>query len=155
MNRFGPGTEECRIGRSRRRLNLEQTTADPIVGELSLAEATVRLQDGMTRIKELAEVLERPSTALALMSPDETRWFLVLDHDELAGEASRLHLPSATTGVATADFSVAAAAVPDSQLVEPIELDPLTVMDDRDFLEEIEQQQNLPDYVRTMLADLY
>jgi 5-methylthioadenosine/S-adenosylhomocysteine deaminase len=42
-----------------------------------------------------------------------------------------------------------------SQLLVPIALDPLTVADDRNFLEEIAAQPNVPEAVRSRLAALY
>jgi len=42
-----------------------------------------------------------------------------------------------------------------SSILQPIELDPLTVADDQDFLEDIKNQQNVPEAIRTGLAKLY
>jgi 5-methylthioadenosine/S-adenosylhomocysteine deaminase len=50
---------------------------------------------------------------------------------------------------------VSRAAAPLSTLLEPIQLDPLTVADDRNFLEEIENRQNVPEAVGRGLAKLY
>jgi hypothetical protein len=49
----------------------------------------------------------------------------------------------------------ARAAAPLSTLLRPIELDPLTVADDANFLAHIAEQPNLPEVVRTGLAKLY
>jgi cytosine/adenosine deaminase-related metal-dependent hydrolase len=57
MAPFGPGSERLRVGRADRVLNLTQETGDPIVGTLSLHEARTRLQDGLTRLAELARAL--------------------------------------------------------------------------------------------------
>lgn len=48
-----------------------------------------------------------------------------------------------------------ATAVPLSQLLQPIALDPLTVADDANFLSEIATQPNMPEPIRTGLAKLY
>jgi hypothetical protein len=37
----------------------------------------------------------------------------------------------------------------------PIELDPLTVANDKDFFDRIKQQQNLPAYIKSKLEQLY
>jgi len=49
----------------------------------------------------------------------------------------------------------AAAAVPLSELLEPLALDPLTVVDDRNFLDRVGQQTNLPDFIKEGLPELY
>ena len=46
----------------------------------------------------------------------------------------------------------AVTAVPLSTALKPLELDPLTVADDRDFLDAVELQRNLPPAVRTGLS---
>jgi 5-methylthioadenosine/S-adenosylhomocysteine deaminase len=46
-------------------------------------------------------------------------------------------------------------AVPLSQQLKPIALDPLTVADDSNFLTEIANQPNVPEPIRTRLAQLY
>ena len=48
-----------------------------------------------------------------------------------------------------------AASVPLSQVLEPLELDALTVADDKTFLDRLMQQRNLPDYVKQGLLTLY
>jgi hypothetical protein len=47
------------------------------------------------------------------------------------------------------------AGPPLSEILEPLELDPLTVADDRDFLDLIDEEPNLPAYVAPGLRDLY
>ena len=49
----------------------------------------------------------------------------------------------------------AARAVPLSQLVTPMTLDPLTVADDSDFLDRVAAQTVLPAYVRENLKEMY
>ena len=52
-------------------------------------------------------------------------------------------------------MSSRAVAVPLSQLLQPIALDPLTVADDTNFLKEIANQPNVLESIRTGLAELY
>ncbi len=47
------------------------------------------------------------------------------------------------------------AAEPLSEIVGPLELDPLTVADDDSFLKQIAQEKNLPDAVKQGLKELY
>ena len=157
METFGVGTEPWTVGRAQRILNLEHETGDPIVGALTLRQATDRLQEGLCKLPELARALEDPVAAMLNMGTDtgETRWFLVLDHTELVGETQRPHLPLGVAGEPTGLLTEAAAAVPLSQLLEPLELDPLTVVDNRSFLDRVGQQANLPDFVKEGLPELY
>lgn len=157
MERFGVGTETWSVGRAERVLNLEHETGDPIVGALSLADAYDHLQEGLRKLPELARDLEDPVAAFLNMGggSDETRWFLALDHTELEGETQRPHLPMSTTGELTGLLAEAAAAVPLSQLLEPMELDPLTVVDDSRFRAQLEEQVNLPDFVKEGLLALH
>jgi cytosine/adenosine deaminase-related metal-dependent hydrolase len=157
---FGPGTEEWPVGSSRRTLNLAQASADPVVGELTLQAAQERLRDGLQRLAELARVLEDPATALSLVTAaaDESGgpvWFLELDHHEPPGSAQRPHLPLAETGELTGLLAPVLGATPLSELLEPIELDPLTVVDDDRFFARLAHQPNLPDYIRSELPPMY
>jgi 5-methylthioadenosine/S-adenosylhomocysteine deaminase len=158
MTLFGAGTESWKVGGKVRALNLAQQTADPVVGALKLAEARDRLKDGMQRLPELARNLENPPLGALRLEPAAPQWFLVLDHDEPAGVALRPHLPfgAARTQTATMPLVTAeAVAAPLSEILEPLELDPLTVADDAAFLDGITQELNLPLFVVGGLADLY
>jgi 5-methylthioadenosine/S-adenosylhomocysteine deaminase len=41
------------------------------------------------------------------------------------------------------------------QVLGPLELDPLTVADDRDFADRLARQRNLPDYLKEGLPSLF
>ena len=158
MGRLGPTSERWSVGGSPRALNLQQPQADPAVGEVSLAEARDTLRDALGRLPELAKELEKQPVTSVLMAAAtaEPLFFLVLDHDDPPGVALRPHLPD-PNGVPTAmvPVDVAAAAVPLSSIVEPMELDPPTVTDDEGFLELIKRERNLPDFIRKGLPELY
>lgn len=155
---FDRPLESRTVGAARRRFYLHHPTGDPIVGALSLADAEDRLRDAMGRLPQLALDLEHPSASLAsaLLSSAEPHWMLVLEHEEPAGIAQRPHLPG-PDGLPTARLTVdlAAAAKPLSELLEPLELDALTVSDDDGFLEAIAGQRNLPQDVARGLPGLY
>jgi hypothetical protein len=51
--------------------------------------------------------------------------------------------------------SVRAASAPLSTILKPIELDPLTVADDPNFLSDIANQPNVPEPIRAGLANLF
>lgn len=156
LKHFGAGTETWRVGRSARVLNLAQAEADPVVGNLTLGAAQARLQDGLGRLKELAEQLEHPKPGV-LGEEVTPPWSLVLDEQEGEGTALRPHLPFGPLGTLTAQMPALGvlAATPLSELVEPLELDPLTVADDANFLKRLKAQPNLPDEVKNGLSKVF
>ncbi len=151
MKHFGAGTEKWKVGGSTRVLNLAQETADPVVGELTLKEARDRLEDGLQRLKELAIKLEHPTPGVLAPEPEFT---LLLEHDDESLGTERPHLPFGGTLTAQMPLGVLAAE-PLSEIVGPLELDPLTVADDDSFLKQIAQEKNLPDAVKQGLKELY
>jgi cytosine/adenosine deaminase-related metal-dependent hydrolase len=156
----GEGLEEVRVGGRDRVLNLRQRTADPAVGRLSLGEARERLTDALRNLKQLAERAERAGTPLHAMlataDEDEVRWGLALDELEPTGVElrPRVPLPGQTTPTGPS-LITAAPAKPLSEVVRPLKLDHLTVADDSGWLEAIEQEGNLPDWLAPGLRELY
>lgn len=160
MQPFGPGTEEWQLGSSRRILNLAQETADPLVGALTLTAAQDRLRDGLQRLSELAQVLENPAMAMSLVTAAADAaggpvWFLELDHDEPPGFSQRPHLPLAESGELTGLLEPVMGTTPLSELLHPMELDPLTVLGDDQFFARLARQPNIPDYIRAELPPAY
>lgn len=158
MNKFDFKNETIRIGSSTRVLNLTQETSDPVVSKITLAEARDRLADGLHRLPKLAKDLEKPRQqprdfGLRIAQP---QWFLVLDHQEPAGIALRPHLPG-PDGRATARGPAfdAAFAKSLSTLLEPLDLDALTVANDESFFDRLKSQPNLPDYIKKKLPTLF
>jgi hypothetical protein len=167
--------EQRKIGGVERVLDLTEAAADPLIGALTLGEASDRLATGLRDLPELAKRLENPITASAAMgAADPTSpgmWFLELDHDELTGTRDRpalggLGSDGAGVGadgdlgpVPTVDglfpFAFAAAAEPLSEILGPIDLDPLTVADDERFFERLAAVPHLPDHVARGLPRLY
>jgi hypothetical protein len=159
MGRLGAAGEGIRVGGRSRTVFLRQATADPVVAAIPLGEARNTLQDAFRRLPELARKLEQPPPAaprLALGRPAAPVWLLALDEIEDTGVDLRPRLPlpgrSAPTGASRA---VTRAAAPLSTILEPMDLDPLTVADDGKFLQRIAGQKNLPAFLRTDLATLY
>ncbi|MBN1660524.1 MAG: amidohydrolase family protein [Anaerolineae bacterium] len=64
----GEGTETIDVGGAARVLNLDDECADPLVRGLTLAAARDLLLDGLSRLPELARVLEEGTSALALLA---------------------------------------------------------------------------------------
>ncbi|MGZ4358602.1 MAG: amidohydrolase family protein [Gaiellaceae bacterium] len=136
--------ESATIGGRSRLLDLRQQTADPDVGKLTLQAAAALLADGLKRLPELAKDLAARPALAAPGGPEGV--FLVLDHEETAGEDMRPHLPD-RDGRPTAEPTLAAAATPLPDLLVPLELDPLTVADDHDFVDTLARERNLPEGV--------
>jgi 5-methylthioadenosine/S-adenosylhomocysteine deaminase len=127
---------------------LEQASGDPVVGKVTLTEATDLLADGLKRLPELAkDMVEHPT-----LDPDAT--FLVLDHEDDEGVDQRPHLPG-PNGQPTAEVYSADRATPLPDLLEPLTLDPLTVADDDRFVETLAKEQNLPKEVADHVPDLF
>jgi 5-methylthioadenosine/S-adenosylhomocysteine deaminase len=130
-----------------RLLFLTQATGDPVVGKVTLKEATDLLTDGLHRLPELAKEMDKQK-----VSPDDT--FLVLDHEEEDGADLRPHLPG-PDGELTGMLDGFAAATPLSDLLVPLTLDPLTVFDDAHFVETLAAEKNLPKEVADHVPDLF
>jgi hypothetical protein len=80
------------------------------------------------------------------------RWFLELDHERLDGTSVRLRAP---LGAGEAPAAVAMRAAADDTPLIPLELDPLTVVDDRRFAARLAVQPNLPERLKRELPRLY
>jgi hypothetical protein len=153
---LGAAGEEVEVGGRKRMLHLAQVTADPVVLGLTLAQARDRLRDALAHLKELSREQEQHPVALAAAAPDggPLRWALALDELRPTGVELRPRLPwrRRRTGPTLAPPTL---GPPLSEVLGPLELDPLTVADDRDFLDRIAAQRNLPPYLAPGLKALY
>jgi 5-methylthioadenosine/S-adenosylhomocysteine deaminase len=163
MQRLGAAGETVRVGGLERKVFLRQETADPTVAALTLKTATEMLQKALQQLPELAAEFEappaRPRTRLSAIvrgMPMAQEWTLALDELDDSGVDLRPRLPMRGERELTgAVRGLERAAAPISQVVEPLTLDPLTVVDDPAFLKSIGTQMNLPDYMKTGLKGLY
>jgi hypothetical protein len=121
------------VGGSDRSLFLIQPTGDEVVGGITLAEAARTLQDGLGRLPELALALEQRG----LPRGDE----LVLELDQNWEDE--------------VFDSLARGLPPLSQVLTPLVLDPLLVVDDDHFLPSLATQKNLPKAMRAELPLRY
>jgi 5-methylthioadenosine/S-adenosylhomocysteine deaminase len=139
MAKFPVDAEAVSIGGSVRSLHLAQPTGDPIVGALTLAEARDRLVDGLNRLPELARALEVGALPKGLPHDGE-QWVLELEQNQpsrIGGAKDPKKLP------------------PLSQVLTPLELDPVAVAEDDRFLERVAAQRNLSDDLKKDLAAFY
>ena len=144
------------------RLFLKQETVDPDVAVVSLRTATTTLRDALRDIAKLAKKAEAQKPITKRRALDTARrpvWSLVLDEIQDRGDDIRPRLPFRGprdfTGPASDTRGVASASLPLSTILKPINLDPLTVADDNNFLDEIEQQPNVPPSIKNGLRALY
>ena len=137
------------VGGRARLLYLVQPSSDPVVGGLTLAEATDLLSDGMKHLPDLAkDLVARPE-----LDPDAL--LLVLDHDEPDGTDQRPHLPDRNGDLTAMPNESADRATPLADLLVPLTLDPLTVSDDSGFVEALAKEANLPKEVAAHVTDLF
>ncbi len=160
MTRLGAEGERISIGGRQRMLFLKQESADEVVAGISLAQSKRTLVDALHRLPELAGDLENSRTGPARAMADRLSrsgppvWFLALDELEQTGSELRPRLPG-VNGRESGPQVGTARAVPLSQLVTPTKLDPLTVADDSEFLDRVEAQTVLPEFVRRNLKGMY
>lgn len=157
MSRLGATGENIQVGGTRREAFLDQRTQDPSVSVVTLTQAKKSLSDALARLPELAKELEKPKPAPRAMfgAPAPVVWELALDelYDTGLDLRPRLSLIGATapTGPTRA---LIRAAEPLSAILSPLTLDPLTAVDDQDFLPLLESQINLPREVKDQLRSL-
>ncbi len=151
------GLEDWTVGRQQRRLDLRGADMDPLTAGLTLRTAATRLKKGLKTLKSLATTLENPRAgASGLRAGAAPHWFLELDHQEPAGLSIRPRFdnqPDAPVKVST--MLTGASAIPLSQLLGPLKLDPLGVVDDASFVKRLLAQANIPKPIRTTLRTLY
>ena len=139
MQPFGVWTEEIRVGRSTRLLNLAQESTHPLVLELTLTQATERLKEAMQNLPILAKDIDR-TTRNGLFSgtedADGTVWRVVSDIEEEGTDLRVLDIQSL------------------APYVQPMDLEEITVVDDSTFLKKLAVALNLPEFIKQGLLDL-
>jgi imidazolonepropionase-like amidohydrolase len=141
MSKFGPGTEQIKVGRANRVLNLDDPNGDALVGAETLTHAMATLADGMSRLPELAVALDNATANGAFAGAADaggTQWRIVPDfeEDDLAN-------------------GYAFAGEPYAFWVSKMTLDPITVADDPNHLRTLVAARNLPRFVKEGLPPLY
>ena len=148
MQQLGIEGENFTVGGNARVLNLVQATEDPDVSPIPLKLAKTRLTKALKSLPNL------PPPPLAKRAPtaQPLTWSLALDELVPTGMDVRPHLPFAGHPTVTEAKGKASAKDP---VLTPLTLDPITVVDDSDFLNRIAKETNLPDYVKDGLPQLY
>jgi 5-methylthioadenosine/S-adenosylhomocysteine deaminase len=163
MTELAPNDQTIKVGGETRRLFLKQETADPDVGQVSLSNATDALRAALEDIVKLAKETEKPHPAVAarrvLDATPEPEWSLALDEISACGVELAPRLPFSGprdfTGPRRAPRVLAKTAPPLSTILGPIKLDPLTVADDDNFLDQMKLQPNVPKPISDGLSGLY
>lgn len=156
-------SERIKVAGSGRRLYLDQASTDPIVAEITFEEAVDRLEDGLSRLVELARDLEDaagvvstdlggtrgvpPATALGIPRGGE-RWVLELEDEEPDATSTR---PELGVDAGPPELGPMRAAEKLSEILGPLDLDPLTVVDDPGYRNRLRRQPNLPAEVAALL----
>ena len=120
--------------------DLAQEDADPAVGKITLKAAGQKLKTGLHDLKALAKALEKPTPHLARVVSG-TQWRLVLDHEEPEGLAQRPHLRDSSGRLTGTIPRLAAslAAKPLSEVLIPLQLEPLTMVDQPSFVDHLQR----------------
>jgi cytosine/adenosine deaminase-related metal-dependent hydrolase len=142
--------ESWRIGGQDRTIHLDGTALDPDVARITLADAQTRLADALNRLPDLAKA--PPPKAPQLAGAHKPTWHLALDELEDTGVDLRTHFATAR-GAPTGASRPEEASVPPH--LQPLTLDPLTVVDDPDFLKALDRESNLPAYMAPGVRALY
>jgi len=163
MTELAPTDQTVKVGGETRQLFLKQETADPDVGQVSLSKATDELRTALNDIAKLARETEKPRPAVGarrvLDVAPKPVWSLALDEISATGMELAPRLPFAGprdfTGPRRVPRVIAQAAPPLSTILGPIKLDPLTVADDANFLDQMKLQPNVPKSITDGLMALY
>jgi hypothetical protein len=155
------------VGGEKSQFNLVQAETDPLVAALSVKEAERRLRSALKRLPQLASAaasgdlsgdalgLELPVNVGLVGSVGEERpslWKIELEneseHERRLPSTVRPLSPDPLTPFFAANASLA-------QSLIAIELDALTVAEDRRYFERLEAQPNLPEYLKKALPKLH
>jgi hypothetical protein len=157
MAEDGQHVEKLRIGGEQRVLYLQQETEDPDVSAVTYRHAHAELNKALHDIKQLRLEQENAGAPKALAAAPQVHKGhprLALDEFEETDFVQRPHLMLAGKETGPTD-KPAAAAPPLSSILSPIKLDALTVADDHTFLDRVDKQKNLPDYIAPGIRQLY
>ena len=152
MSQLGASGENLTVDGKKKVLCLAQKTADPDVAPIALKQAQAALSQALQDLPELQLPAAPPPERAGVEPP--LAWFLALDEISPTGMDVRSHLPMEgrpTMAEAKGPIELEAAPVE----LKPLELDPLTVADDADFLTRVAAEKNLPDFIKQGLPLLY
>jgi hypothetical protein len=172
MKKFGKSSEDIKIGRSTKALNLVEESENPVVGKLKLSDASDKL---LKALKDLKSISKKTPPLKKITGPDNTSYFvpesfgtekkitgrnnqkqsfvLVLDHDAEEGEDIRPRLP--VNGLSSMLADRKKGITKPERDIPSIKLDPLCVANDKKYFETLGNSPNLPAYFKEGLKKYY
>jgi len=161
MGKFDIITERIKLRSTVRYLYLANEDPEAVIDiDKSYNDAVALLKDGLINLPQHALDLENSNTGIfagAISAKDASaRWVIESDHEDCEDYCLRHQIPfdgQETTG-GILDLE-SAASKPLSQIVEPIQLDFATVLEDALFFKRLALQPNLPDFIKLGLPAFY
>ncbi len=163
MEKLGAKKETRKVGSQAQAFNFVQETQDELVGKLSLKNAEEALAAALQNLPALAKELEKPKPAAPTLSlfPEPPTWELALDEIQHTEVGLRPRLPARNGKGRVGALPLQGPALqglvsePLSKIVEPLVIDPLTVVDDAEFLATVASEKNLTPELIAGLVALY
>jgi 5-methylthioadenosine/S-adenosylhomocysteine deaminase len=152
MTQLGASGDDLTVGGEKRVLHLAQKTTDPDVAPIALKQAQADLGKALRDLPKLKPPAAPAAERQGVEPPPV--WFLALDEIAPTGMDVRPHLPmEGRPTMAEAKGPTPLETTPVE--LKSLELDPLTVADDPDFLTQLATEKNLPEFVKEGLPLLY
>jgi hypothetical protein len=156
MTKLGAAGESIKVGGAARVLSF--TNDQPGAPSISLTDATQILSTSLKNMPALAKEAAKPKPAISALAAMDAppQWRLALDEIEPSGVEIRPHLPveGHFTGMTVMSAPLAlAAALP--AVIKPLRLDPVTFVDDPEYIDTIALEPNLGDDLKTALYAAY
>jgi len=154
MQKLNATGETLKVGGQRRTLFLTQKTASAPVAKISLSEGIDTLKLALKELpnqgtRRMAHIGSRPMSSRTRRGIET--WVLALDEVTETGMELRPHLPydgELTMPIAKGKLLSAAA-------LQALELDPITMADDSDFIDTIKGELNVPPFIKNGIGSLY
>jgi hypothetical protein len=161
MRKLGFAGEAITTGGAQRMLFLAHPAEDPLTRKLTLSAAGDRLTRALRGLPALARKAERPRpiSPLAMARGGADTWRLALDELLDTGVEVRANLPLHVPGGRTLRAAVMRPLFAEtkklSAAVMPLAIDALTVVDDAGYLDALDAQRNVPEFIKEGLRDLW
>lgn len=161
MRKLGFAGEAITTGGAQRMLFLAHPAEDPLTRKLTLSAAGDRLTRALRGLPALARKAERPRpiSPLAMARGGADTWRLALDELLDTGVEVRANLPLHVPGGRTLRAAVMRPLFAEtkklSATVMPLAIDALTVVDDAGYLDALDAQRNVPEFIKEGLRDLW
>ena len=161
MNKFDITCERITLGSIVRYLYLVNEDPEMVLDiDKSYKDAKAILEGGLINLPQHAVDLENSNTGIysgaISVQKDSSHWYIEPDHEDCEDYCLRHQIPydghETTGGILDLD---SAASKPLSEIVEPIQLDIATILEDSLFFKRLALQPNLPDFIKLGLPIFY